>query len=55
MATRPAKAPFNANEGSGFLNHNQDVIIALTAPAAAEILVVTAMNAKLPPPIAVVQ
>ena len=36
------------------MNQTQDATIALTAPAAAERLVVTAMKAKLPPPTAVV-
>lgn len=44
-----AKVPLRVNEGSGFLKKIQEAIIALKAPSAAEMFVVTAMKAKLSP------
>ena len=50
MATRPASTPLRLMEMSGFLNRNQDVIMAAMAPAAAARLVVMAMKPIASPP-----
>ena len=43
IATKPAKAPFNAIDASGFFMMIHETIIATIAPAAADRFVVTAM------------
>jgi hypothetical protein len=48
IPTRPAKAPFRANDVSGFVNKTHEVIIAAIAPPLAAKFVVTAMKAKSP-------
>jgi hypothetical protein len=45
MATRPAKAPFKESPNDGLLYRIQDIIMAVTVPAAAERFVVTNIEA----------
>ena len=47
MATRPARAPLNDMEASGFLNMIQEVAMAAMAAVAADRFVVTAIQPML--------